>query len=64
LDWGIAGAEPSRRCPVAQMLDVWDVFRSWEWLQRGVMPAPGGWTDQSPVWIELMEVVAACRPKT
>jgi len=39
-----------------------DAFRSWEWLQDKILPTAGGYEDQSPVWIEIMEIIRSVRP--
>jgi len=44
-------------CPALLVDEFEEVFRAWEWLQQGVLPMAGGWSDQSPLWIEMMEIV-------
>lgn len=50
-------------CPVVHQLEVNEVFRSWNWLHDSSLPEQmrtpvgGGWSDQSPVWIEMMELL-------
>ncbi len=53
----------SEACPVLDMLDLWPAFRAWLWLDRwGVLPTAGGWADQSPVFLEIVEAIESCRP--
>jgi len=46
-------------CPAGHLPKYAEAFRAWRWMQRGHLPAAGGWADQSPVWIVAMEIIAA-----
>jgi len=51
-------------CPVLDIEECFEVFKAWWWLDRhGHLPTAGGWADQSPVWLELMDIIRseACR---
>lgn len=38
-------------------VDFDDVIRSFFWLEKGLLPGPGGWCDQSAQWVEAVEIV-------
>jgi len=50
-----------RRCPRRPYLDApeWfnEVFRAYQWLQKGYFPSPGTWADQPAKLIDLVEVI-------
>jgi len=61
VEW-IAGVE-SDVCPVSDMLDLWPAFRAYNLLERHhSWPQSGGWADQSPLLLDMVEIIDACRP--
>jgi len=66
VQW-IENAPPSYACPVVFQIEYDAVFRAWnryvdENLPSAMrMPLAGGWSDQPPLFIELMDILQGVR---
>lgn len=53
--------ETLTRCPLRMVLDDPDTLaeasQHYEWFERGFLPSPGTWYDQSEPWIAFMDAI-------
>lgn len=53
-----SGRNKVYRCPGShQSRDVSRAMRAYGWMQRGVMPAPGSYSDQSPSFLAFVHAI-------
>lgn len=55
--------ETLTRCPLRMVLDDPDTLaeaaQHYEWFDRGFLPSPGTWYDQTEPWIAFMDAIKA-----
>lgn len=55
--------ETLKRCPLRMVLDEPDLLadagQHYEWYERGFLPSPGTWYDQTEPWIAYMDAIKA-----
>lgn len=57
--------ETLTRCPLRLMIDeplgVRNILNQNRWMEKGFLPSPGTWYDQSTVFVQLMDTVEIAR---
>lgn len=58
IEWRNALA-PTRECPVLLAREATDLFLAFSMFEKGLLPDPGTWTQQSNYWIQAFRVIGA-----
>ncbi len=57
-----SGVDVVYRCPTSQIgPNAMNVMHAYQWSEKGVLPGPGGWTDQSAILLDAFSVIGSER---
>lgn len=59
--------EQLTRCARRPHLDMYplisEAIQHYNWMDRGMLPAPGTWLDQTPAFIDIMDAIGRASSK-
>ncbi len=58
IEWRNALA-PTRECPVLLGREATDLFLAFSMFEKGLLPEPGTWMQQSHYWIQAFRVIGS-----